>query len=240
VEPTFDPRKATDPMPSDDHAPADAPAPLDPDFELLMSYVDGELTAAEAGRLEERLRGEPELADALGRMSAEHAVRQAVWRSLEPGQPEALSLAAGVTRSARRADWHRRFSRLSRVAVAAAACVALGFLAGWVGRGSAVARAVTSVEEASTTRPAVARRVERAEPRFAAKGAAKTGGGGAAAAAEPFVYQVALTDDDGNITAVQKFDNLDDARNFAADVGRWQARQQQIQEGHPVMTSSGL
>jgi anti-sigma factor RsiW len=237
VEPTFDPRKEMDALPPDD-APLDAPAPLDPDFELLMGYIDEELTAAEVARLEERLQAEPELAGALGRMSAEHAVRQAVWRSLEPAQPEALSLAAGVSRSARRADWHRRLSRLSRVAVAAAACVALGFLAGWVGRGSAVARAVTDVNETPAPRTVVASRTDRAEPRYAAKDAgnvaAKT------AAAEPFVYQVALTDDDGNITAVQKFNNLEEARNFAADVGRWQARQQQIQEGHPVVTSSGL
>jgi hypothetical protein len=51
---------------------------------------------------------------------------------------------------------------------------------------------------------------------------------------------VALTDEAGNITAVQKFDNMEDARNFAADVGRWQARQQQIQQGQPIVTSSGL
>jgi anti-sigma factor RsiW len=233
VEPTFDSTNDRDASPPDD-AHVDAPAPLDPDFELLMSYLDEELTSAEVGRLEERLRGEPELADALGRMSAAHAVRQAVWRSLEPAEPEALALATGVSRSARRADWHRRLSRLSRVAIAAAACVALGFLAGWVGRGSAVARAVTDLNETAAPRAVVAAGAGRAEPRHSGKEVAKSG------VAEPFVYQVALTDDDGNITAVQKFDNLDDARNFAADVGRWQVRQQQIQEGHPVMTSSGL
>jgi anti-sigma factor RsiW len=238
VEPTFDPRNEMDALPPDDSR-ADVPAPLDPDFELLMGYIDEELTAAEVARLEERLRQEPELAGALGRMSAEHAVRQAVWRSLEPAQPEALSLAEGVSRSARRADWHRRLSRLSRVAVAAAACVALGFLAGWVGRGSAVARAVTDVNEPTAApRTVVASRTDHPEPRYASKDAGNVASN--AAAAEPFVYQVALTDDDGNITAVQKFNNLEEARNFAADVGRWQARQQQIQEGHPVVTSSGL
>ena len=60
---------------------------------------------------------------------------------------------------------------------------------------------------------------------------------------EPYVYQVALTDEAGNITAVQKFDSLDEARNFAADVGRWQAHQQELQQnrqGPPVVRSSGL
>jgi hypothetical protein len=37
---------------------------------------------------------------------------------------------------------------------------------------------------------------------------------------------------------VQKFDNLDDARSFAAEVGRWQARQQQLQSGKVVVTQS--
>ena len=49
---------------------------------------------------------------------------------------------------------------------------------------------------------------------------------------------VALTDEAGNITAVQKFDKLEDAREFAAEVGRWQARHQQIQNGNVVMTTT--
>ena len=139
MEPTFDPRKEIDPMPLED-ATADAPAPLDPDFELLMGYIDEELTAAEVARLEERLRAEPELAGALARMSAStRCDRPSGGRSSRRSRRR-CRWPAGVSRSARRADWHRRLSRLSRVAVAAAACVALGFLAGWVGRGSAVAR----------------------------------------------------------------------------------------------------
>ena len=55
---------------------------------------------------------------------------------------------------------------------------------------------------------------------------------------EPYVYQVALTDDKGNIMAVQQFDKLEDAKAFAADVGRWQA--QQVRPAGSVATSSGL
>ena len=72
--------------------------------------------------------------------------------------------------------------------------------------GGTIARADTTVPSA-TTRPAVDGTTATTDPKPAA----------------PFVYQVALTDDAGNITAVQKFDNLKDASNFAADVGRWQA-----------------
>ena len=195
------------------------PSP-DPDFALLESYLDGELSPGEIADLDRRLRGEPELAGALGRMSAEYAVRRAVWASLEPGKSEATRVARGAGISARQLDRRRQLGKLSRLAGAAAACIAVGFLAGWVGRGNTAARADTGRQVATT--------------------------GGAASApapqtpAEPYVYQVALTDEAGNITAVQKFDNLEDARNFAADVGRWQARQQQVEQGQTVMTSSGL
>src|SRR5918993_2471097 len=79
----------------------------DPDFELLENYLDGELTPAEVQRLEHRLVLEPDLSAALGRLSAEHAVRRAVWESMEPGEAAARSLAAAVGASARRADPRR-------------------------------------------------------------------------------------------------------------------------------------
>src|SRR5204863_1873896 len=70
----------------------DARAP-DPDFVLLEDYLDGELSPVDIAHLERRLRAEPELADALARMSAEFAVRRAVWKSLEPTATEALAAA---------------------------------------------------------------------------------------------------------------------------------------------------
>jgi hypothetical protein len=52
------------------------------------------------------------------------------------------------------------------------------------------------------------------------------------------IYQVALTDEDGNITAVQKFDTLEKAQSFAAEVTRWQARHEQIQNGRVLVKTS--
>lgn len=205
---------------------------FDPDFELLESYLDGELAPVDIGHLERRLRAEPDLADALSRMSAEFAVRRAVWTSLEPTATEALAAANAAAAGARYADLWRRLGRLGRLAGAAAACLAVGFLAGWVGRGNSVAQAGTGpVDGLPLVRPAGpdGKAAPKADPKD-----------------EPFVYQVALTDEAGNITAVQKFDSLDEARNFAADVGRWQARQQELQQaqqarqGPPVVRSSGL
>ena len=208
---------------------ADDPRSPDPDFGLLESYLDGELSPVDIGHLERRLRAEPELVDALSRMSAEFAVRRAVWKSLEPTGTEALAAANAAAAGVRREDLRRRFGRLGRLAGAAAACAAVGFLAGWVGRGNAVAQAGTeSVDRPPLVHPAGGR-----DGKPAPKSDKKD---------EPYVYQVALTDEAGNITALQKFDSLDEARNFAADVGRWQARQQELQarQGPPVVRSTGL
>lgn len=196
----------------------------EPDFELLERYLDRELTQDETLRLEQRLSSEPELAEALARMSADYAIRRAVWASMEPAPADAMNVAAGVGRFARKAELRRRLARLSRIAGAAAACVMLGFLAGWVGRGGSIAQA--NEGGTPTTRPAV-------HP-------SSHDGKAAQPTEPPGLYQVALTDEAGNITAVQKFATLEDARNFAADVGRWQALQAQIDNGQPVMTSSGL
>ena len=216
----------------------------DPDFELLENYLDGELTPAEVQRLEHRLVLEPELSAALGRMSAEHAVRQAVWQSMEPGEAAARSLAAAVGASARRSNLRRLVLRFARVSGAVAACVVL-FLAGFgVGRGKAAPDNSTGVEDVPlrsdlTTRPSasanpagyfyVAR--EQAQPQ-----SATTPG----AAESVTVFQVALTDEAGNITAVQKFDSLKEAQNFAAEVELWQARQQQIESGKVVVKTSNF
>lgn len=54
---------------------------------------------------------------------------------------------------------------------------------------------------------------------------------------DPAIYQVAITDEQGNIAAVQKFDNLDEAKAFATDVGKWQAEQAQGQNGQPLTKS---
>ena len=225
--------------------PGTLPDPLpDPDFELLENYLDGELTPAEVQRLEHRLVLEPELSAALGRMSAEHAVRRAVWESMEPGDAAARTLAAAVGASARRANLRRLAMKFVRVSGAVAACVVL-FLAGFgVGRGKAAPDNSTGGDEipittGSATRPSAS--VDPAGYFYAAEGQAHPRPTtGPAAGQSPTVFQVAFTDEAGNITAVQKFDNLKDAQNFAAEVDLWQARQQQIQSGKVKITSTGL
>ena len=227
-----------DPAPERDRVP-------DPDFELLESYLDRELTPAEVLRLESRLVVEPELSAALGRMSAEHAVRRVVWESMEPDDAAARSLSAAVAKSARRSDLRRLVMSFARVAGAVAACVVL-FLAGFgVGRGQAAPQDTVDERDilprvGGTTRP-----TGQAEELTFFHGMKD---GQVRPTTTPVttwvagearrVYHVPLTDEAGNVTAVQKFENLEEAQDFAAEVERWQARQEQIHNGKVVVKSS--
>lgn len=100
--------------------------------------------------------------------------------------------------------------------IAVAACLVC-FSAGWIGRGSTATAAMT--------------------PGQSPDGAKAIAEGGSAA---PFLYQVALTDEAGNITAIQKFDTLEDAKAFAAELSKWEAEQAQAKYGQTVLMQSGL
>jgi hypothetical protein len=56
-------------------------------------------------------------------------------------------------------------------------------------------------------------------------------------AREALTYDVALTDEQGRVTAVQNFDSLEKAREFARDLGEWQHRQQQMRDGAAVIVA---
>ncbi len=187
----------------------------DADFEALAAYLDEELSPGEAAALEQRLRTETSLSDALRRMSDGYALRRAVWGSLEPSSTAAEGLATAALRSARRGDARRRFARIGRIVGSVAACVAVSFCAGWIGRGYVAGRVAGEGARSETANVMPA-----------------------------YNYEVALTDPAGNITAVQKFDSEEEARAFAVDVGRWQARQQELRQAEAarssVVMTSGL
>lgn len=187
---------------------------VDPDLALLESYLDGELSSVELGSLQQRLSTDPELSAALARMSEDFAVRQAVWTSLEGSVLESQAVSRQVVKSIRRAGFWERSRMFVRAGVAVAACL-ICFAAGWVGRGSTATAALPDATPTDST--AVAK----------------------AEAVQPLLYQVALTDEAGNITAIQKFDTLEDANAFAAELSRWQAEQAQAQYGQ-VLLQSGL
>jgi anti-sigma factor RsiW len=189
------------------------------DLEMLEAYLDDALSASEVVGLDRRLITEPGLAAALQTVRGRRAVRLALFKSHEPDDAAAEKFADMVIASARRSAWHRKIARASRAAATLAACVLVGFAAGWMGRGHGPAAPVASVGP----HPA---KVEGHLVAHVPK-PGDTGG----------MYQVALTDENGNVIAVQKFNRVEDARQFADDLGQYQARRQQVEEGRPMLIS---
>ncbi|QOV88836.1 anti-sigma factor [Humisphaera borealis] len=196
--------------------PSSDDLPVDPDLALLESYLDGELSSAQLQSLQQRLAADADLSSALARLSEDFTVRQAVWTSLEGSVAESRTVSRQVVRSIRRAGFWERSRNYVRAGIAVAACLVC-FSAGWIGRGSTATAAMT--------------------PGQSPDGAKAIAEGGSAA---PFLYQVALTDEAGNITAIQKFDTLEDAKAFAAELSKWEAEQAQAKYGQTVLMQSGL
>lgn len=51
-------------------------------------------------------------------------------------------------------------------------------------------------------------------------------------------YRVAITDEDGQVIAIQKFDSLEQATEFSDDLRQWQERQEQIRNGQVIVRSA--
>ena len=172
------------------------------DLELLEAHLDGALTPRDLETLAGRLAAEPALAAALSRLRAERDVRRAVWASYEPSDEAAEAVAAAAVASAASRDRLRRAATVARRTTAAAAVIALAFAGGWMARGRTGRDASPPVRRAAADdRP------------FASSGAGDNRS-----------FPVALTDEHGNVVAVQRFDDPQKAREFAEDVDRWQSR----------------
>jgi anti-sigma factor RsiW len=185
----------------------------DNDIELLDSWLDGAISFSEASPLRQRLAEESDLAAAMQDLRGERALRQAAFASLLPdeddtGLPERL--LSGVRIAAARSQTRRRM--LGFAAMAAAACLLLGFGAG----------------RAMLHGPSVAVNPNPAPHQAVVHGPQ----------VETVVtYQVSLTDESGHVTAVQSFDSLEHARAFAADVGSWQQRRELLHDNAAVVVA---
>ena len=193
----------------------------DQDLELLDQYLDGALSDDEERALETRLRAEPALAAELSRLKSDRDLRKLMWQGIETGversvQPLLMRVEAALDR---RENWKMRIARF-RVPAAAAACILVGFMAGWVGRTSPMAGPGGGAMARNDVEP-------NREIQFPGISLPR----GRAATA----YDVALKDEAGKVVAVQHFENLEKAREFADDLGHWQERQTQAQNGNVVL-----
>jgi anti-sigma factor RsiW len=177
----------------------------DQDLELLDNYLDEALSQEEVRAVEARLT-EPEMAAELARLRDARQLRLQVWKSLEPSQSQVDRLMQRVESSL---DRRSRFSFVLnnlRVIGAAAACILIGILTGWLGRSEPGLEHLAGMSDPNAANVHVVSQslVPQRKP----------------------AYQVALRDAAGNIVAVQYFDTLENAKKFAAQINQLRNQQQ--------------
>jgi len=191
-------------------------APTESDIEQLEELLDGALPGDEAEALRSRIHLDPALADVMDRLRADRAARRALFAALEPDDAHADVLTQRIRAAAQRQRTWQRATRTARVGSAVAACLLIGFLGGWLGRDHALSHATPTTPHpiASVASPHAGPTVQSV-----------------------VAYQVVIAGEDGRVTAVQNFDSLDKAQEFADDLGRWQDRQKQLQQGGAVLVA---
>ena len=181
---------------------------VDEEIDRLESFLDGAQDAFDSDELRGRLARETELAAALGHLRGERALRQRVWAGMEPTDEAVERLMTRMKGATKRGGaWGVSW----RIGSAVAACAAIGFFAGW--KMKAIRTVEMARSDVSSVHP-VGPKVETVVS-----------------------YQVALKDEYGHVTAVQNFDSLEKAREFASDLGRWQERQHQMRDGAAVVVA---
>jgi len=180
------------------------------DLEQLDAYLDDALEPRDADALRARLAGDGELVAAMDQLRGERAVRQALFAGFEPDDAGVDALVQRVRDGMER---RRRFAgvlRSLRYVAAAAACAAIGFF----GRGMFERPAPTVNDETTLVDVRAGVNVERVA-----------------------AYQVTLRDDAGRVVAVQRFDSVDKAHEFVADLARWQSQAERLASGRVVLTA---
>jgi anti-sigma factor RsiW len=182
------------------------------DLELLHTYLDGELPVTECEGLWRRLAVEKDLLAELEGLRADHAVRQAIWPTLEPADSQIARLETSILRSARRQDVLQVLKRGLTIVTTVAACLLFGFTVGWLGRDRYVnsPNATAGVPMAETTVPA-----SMTTP-----------------ASGKYIVNVR---DGGHLVAVQEFNSYDEAQHFAQTQALRQASQQESDDSSNII-----
>jgi anti-sigma factor RsiW len=177
------------------------------DIELLESYLDDALASGEVEALRARLTSEPALVLALEQLRRERAARRSYFAALEPADEDANAFAATVLAKTRAAATRSSRSVFPWPLRYLAAAAACVAL-GFFARGLFDKPAAT--DTAINPKPGVD--VQRVD-----------------------TYVVTLRDESQRVIGVQRFDSLEKAQEFAADLARWQARSERLASGRFVI-----
>lgn len=186
------------------------------DSELLEDYLDDALSPVQVEHVARRLAEEPELALAMHELRARRVLRAAAWRAMEPSEARSAAVAGRITAVVRRdASW-QKLRRLAWGGSAAAAAVALLVVGGYTRDSMPFVESDVLHAEAPSMRGPSAPAIHEA----------------------PTVsYRVALVDAQGRVTPVQKFSKVEQARDFAGDLVRYQARCREAERGAAMLVS---
>jgi anti-sigma factor RsiW len=181
------------------------------DLELLDSYLDDALEIGEVDALRARLSGDGELVAALDQIRRERAARRSFYSGLEPDDAAVGAVVSKIQCAAARQKRITARARAVRSGILAAACLLLGFYARGI-----IDRAPSPTHDPGTSL------VEN-----------KTG----VNVQKVSSYQVTLRDETGKVVAVQRFDSMEKAQEFAADLARWQSHSERLASGRFVLSA---
>ncbi len=203
----------------------------DADLQILEMELDGELSAEESSQLRKRMSTEPAMFAALEELREQRELRQQVFIALEDSSN--ATAAALVTSVRKQITYDRVWSgrmRIIRRVSAAAACIAFGLFAGWIGRGRMQKNSAQPNETSPVASITPVTGSGTGELIFQpGAGDIKLVG---ANTGRPGGYNVTITDDAGRTIGVQHFNTLNEARQFSDDLGKWQNKQRQMRSGN--------
>ena len=177
----------------------------DNDLQAMDAVIDGNASADEVEQVR-ALTSDPAVAFVMEQLRADRTSRVAAFASMEPDNAAVerfhwrLNAELADARSAERATLRGGGWSLSRVGSVAAACVAVGFFGGWIGRGAPLRPSKTvqpyEVSDNRFQQPPVATNTPADE------------------------ITVPVSNEYGQVVAFQKFRNSADARSFTEDLNR--------------------
>ena len=105
------------------------------ELDILETWLDGELGPIETVELQKRLTAEPELSATLAGLRRERDLREAHFAAIEPTDAQTHDFLNRLEANLiRRRRWVL-YGQFARATGAIAACMAIGFGVGWIGRG---------------------------------------------------------------------------------------------------------
>jgi anti-sigma factor RsiW len=182
----------------------------DTDLQQLDGYLDDALTPEESETLRARLEADANLRDALSHLREERTLRRAHFTACEPDDATVTAFTNRLRRATTPVQPTRWLHPL-RYSAAAAALIAVGFFTRGLLDHRPTTHTADTVTQVTQKKGIDVQRVE--------------------------TYEVTLRDDAGRVVAVQRFDSIDKAREFAADLSRWQSRNERLAGARFVVTA---